>query len=176
MNEKVLNSEIVKTLKWFGAWAYKIPDMPSSLMVGGRFNPDKPCDVVASVQGRFVGIEGKMIKEWQGFGSRFLRANQIEALTDQVRSKGQAFVFLNVRIGKPRTNRLIIFNWELWKDVFETHMIPKKLTPDLPFVEAKKGMFNLTQFCEEIKLGSRYGFGPKEYIGRMSERRTRKST
>jgi len=88
LNEKHFNTEIVNSLKDQGAWAYKIPDMPSSLMIGGRFNPDKPCDIIASVSGRFVGIEGKMLKEMKGISLSLFRDGQVDSLNDMLKSGG----------------------------------------------------------------------------------------
>lgn len=171
MDEKTTNYEIVKSLNSLGAWAYKIPDMPSSLMVGGRFNPDKPCDIISSVDGKFVGIESKQTKVISGFSIRLLRDIQIESLDAQVASNGNSFVFYNIRINKPRENRLIIFNWAKWRETLEVSIIPKKIIMDLPFVKGSAGMFALKDFCENV-VG--YGFGPEKYKDGLVARRIRK--
>ena len=98
-----------------GHYAYKIPDTPPSS--GLRFTTKKPYDVVASIGGRFVAIEVKLITKYKAFGMRDLRPNQIEGLEAALNSKGAAFVLLNVRIagdaleGVKRVNEAILFNY-----------------------------------------------------------------
>lgn len=176
MNEKLFNTEVVNSLKHEGAWAYKIPDMPSSLMAGGRFNPDKPCDVVGCAEGRFIGIESKQFKEIKGFSLRYLRYNQVDSLNQMHEAGGRAYVFLNIRVASPRENRLIIFSWGKWRDVLETKIVPKKLIMELPHIKGKKKKFDLEDFCNLIGMGIDDGFGPENYMERLSERRTREST
>lgn len=175
MREQVFNTEVINSLRDAGAWAYKIPDMPSSLMVGGRFNPDKPCDIIACFKSRFIGIEGKMLKGFKGFSLSLFRNSQIKSLDEMVDSDGLAFAFINIRITQaPRENRLIIINWSLWRNVLERKTIPKSLVERLPHIKGKKGRFDLKDFVSLIGKGMVYGFGPSNYKEDLIERRIRK--
>jgi len=116
INEAVGNTEAVRSLHHIGWGAYKIPDT-----MGSRFTSDKPCDIIAcSPKGRYVAIEGKMIKKWCSFNAKVLRPNQIFELDRAtLKCKGRAFVFLYVRIqadkekGTQRVHKLCVFDWKL---------------------------------------------------------------
>lgn len=123
MREAQFNSEVVKSLKHWGAWAWKIPDMPVSMLQALRFSPDHPCDIVAAYQGRFLGIEGKMLKKYEAFGIRHLRPAQIRELDSMVDTGNDAYIFLNIRITAPRENKLIILPWKEWRDALHTASI-----------------------------------------------------
>lgn len=118
MREVVFNTEVVNSLKSAGVWAHKIGDAPIFSGMKTRFTPEKPCDIVAcSESGRFIGIEGKQFKKWQGFYKSVLRDNQIEALDDFAhKRKGRAYVFLNIRIASPQENWCVIFDWKEYRD------------------------------------------------------------
>ncbi len=117
MKETQTNSEIMRSLKHQNIWCYKIADSPTSwTQAATRFTPSKPCDILACHRGKFLAIEGKLIKKWKAFGLRDLRDSQIKGLTEVVKAGGRAFVFLVVRIpaiaGKQkRVNRLIAFDF-----------------------------------------------------------------
>ena len=62
MKEMHFCTELRKSIEAIGGYAYKIPDMPG----GGfatRFNPDKPYDMVASINGKFIAIEKLLANE-----------------------------------------------------------------------------------------------------------------
>jgi len=141
MTEKLITTEIVNSLKAHG-WAYKIPDAPS------RFAPEKPCDILASINGNIVAIEVKLIKKWQSFGMRAMRPSQIKHLTLIKKSGGMAFVFLNLRM--KGVNKLFIFEWES----FRMRALPfsiKDLQARPAFPGAKK-TFDLKEFCQVVSL------------------------
>jgi penicillin-binding protein-related factor A (putative recombinase) len=117
MKESKFATEVIRSLRYNKAWAYKIPDSPitKEILKVTRFTAAKPCDIVASIESKFVGIETKQFKKWKSLSLRDFRPEQIAALTDIIETgKGRAFVFLNIRIRSPYENRLIIFDWATW--------------------------------------------------------------
>ena len=148
MRESVFNGEVVRSLRAQGAWAHKIPDLPQSMISGMRFNPEKPFDIVAFIRGKGVAIEGKQLKKYEAFGERHMRPAQITELNKIVDSaSGRAFVFLNIRRGEaPRMNRLIVFVWERLRERFKEGSIKKTELESLPYIEGKKGEFDLSDF------------------------------
>jgi hypothetical protein len=151
IKESNFNTEIVKSVKHHGWFAHKLMDMPASMMVRTRFVPTKPCDILACIKGRMVGIECKQIKKWQGFSLRFLRENQIEALDEIKKAGGVSIVLVNVRIPpekgiSKRENRLIVINWSTW----DRELIPVKKMRELPYIEGKLGLFDLTTVISEL--------------------------
>jgi hypothetical protein len=86
--EKLICTEIVKGINARGGWAYKIPDFPSSKF--GRFNLEKPCDIVAvdPYTKKFLAIEVKVLKQHLCKNPlRLLRPNQLNTLMT-VNNKG----------------------------------------------------------------------------------------
>lgn len=122
MKEATGNSEVVKSLRKIGWGATKLSDVR-----GSRFTDSKPCDILAcSPKGRYVAIEGKMIKKWGGFNTKTLRQNQIDELNNTcLKRQGRAFVFLYVRInanpskGLKRVCKLVIFDWKKHRKALE---------------------------------------------------------
>jgi hypothetical protein len=115
------------------------------MMMRTRFVPEKPCDILACVNGHMVAVEGKQMKKWQGFSIRFLRDNQIVALDSIVKAGGRAYVFVNVRVPpekgvSKRENRLIVINWSTW----DRELIPVKAMREMPYIEGKLGLFDLS--------------------------------
>lgn len=118
MKEAIGNTEAVRSLKHIGFWAHKLPDV-----MGGRFTDSKPFDIVAcSPKGRFISIEGKMTKKWEGFSAKKLREHQVVNLdATGVKRGGRAFVFLYVRIkadkkkNQPRVTKLVVFDWKKYR-------------------------------------------------------------
>lgn len=119
MKENPCNTESVRSLKHYGFGAYKLSDVR-----GSRFTETKPCDIIAcSPKGRYVAIEGKLIKKWEGFSARALRPNQIAHLDATCFKRGgRAFVFLYVRIAPDRKNsvkrvcKLVVFDWKKYRE------------------------------------------------------------
>lgn len=117
MKEAVFVTEVIRSLRHFGFWAFKIPDAPitKELLKITRFTMAKPCDIIACLpvgvisDGVFVAIECKQFKKWKSFSIRDMRPAQVEQLSAIEDHGGSAWVFLNVRVG--RDNRLIIFEW-----------------------------------------------------------------
>ena len=82
-----------------GCFVYKIPDSPMGGM-GGRFLVPKPCDIVASVHGRMVGIEFKYRDKLCAFGVKDLRPSQVEGLTRIEKSGGLGLVVCAFKVGR----------------------------------------------------------------------------
>lgn len=158
MRESNFNTEIVRSLKALKIWSYKIADSPTSwTMKATRFTPDKPCDIIACVDGRFVAIESKQIKKFEAFGMRHLRDVQIANLDHVERCGGRSFVFLNIRIkavkGKTKhENRLIIFPWDEFKALCMEGSIGKGALETMDFLQGKtvdqKVLFDLREWAE----------------------------
>lgn len=142
MRESIFNTEIKRSLIKAGYFVYKIFDMPR--FIGSRFQDNKPCDILACGQdGKIIAIESKQIKKWQAFGLRFLRPHQIETLEKIHSLGGWAFVFLNVRIIKPKENRCIAIHWPVLKS---KKSFSKKELPLLPFYQGSKKEFAINNF------------------------------
>lgn len=122
MKEAVGNTEAVRSLKHYGWKAYKLPDV-----LGGRFTQNKPYDIIAcSKKGRYVAIEGKLIKKWEGLTRNAFRDHQPIELDKVVKNNGRAFVFLYVRInadkkkGQKRVCKLVVFDWKVHRKAIMT--------------------------------------------------------
>lgn len=122
MKEAIFSTEIVRSIRHHGGWAFKIPDMPitKELLKITRFTNAKPCDIVSTFNGQFVAIETKQFKKWEALGVRHFRPEQLSGMTDIVANGGRAFVFLNIRIKADKikklmaVNRLLVFDWSTW--------------------------------------------------------------
>ncbi len=112
VKENIFNTEVVRSLKHYDYFAYKISDV-----MGSRFTETKPCDIlICSPKGVFIAAESKQIKKWSGLTGKMLRDNQIKTLDKTVKNKGKAFVLLNIRLplikGKQqKENWCVVFNW-----------------------------------------------------------------
>lgn len=119
MKEQHFATEVIRSLRHVGFWAWKIPDAPitKELLKITRFTAAKPCDIIACLptgvisDGLFVAIECKQFKKWKAFSVRDMRPAQIEQLSAIEDHGGSCWVFLNIRIKSPHDNRLIIFEW-----------------------------------------------------------------
>lgn len=100
MRESVFTGELKKTLENKGLWVYKIPDMPSSILMDRlSFTPEKPCDlIVTGPKNLFVAIETKQMRKWASFGMRDLRPAQVRNLEILSMQGHHAIVALNIRI------------------------------------------------------------------------------
>jgi len=129
MKEAVFTSELMRSLRVQGFWAYKIPDSPitQGVLEVTRFTAAKPCDVVACYDGQTVLIECKQLKKWKAFGLKHIRDSQVKHLTDVIASGGKAYIFLNIRINaSPRVDRLIILDWAKWGKRLQLETIKAK--------------------------------------------------
>lgn len=157
MKEATFNTEVKRSIIHFGEWAYKISDMPR--VAGLRFNPEKPCDIICNIGGKFVAIEGKQFKKWESLGLRHFQDSQIESFNKMLsQGKKHCYVFLNIRIsgdkdaGIKRENRCLIFKWEDLKKRFEEGgSIFAKDLKNLSYITGKNKIFDLKRFIEEIK-------------------------
>lgn len=167
MKEKQFTAEIMHTLSQAGIWAYKLSDSPTSwTMSKTRFTPEKPCDILSCVRGKFVAIETKQIKSFKAFGLYDMRPSQIESLDAIVEVGGRGFVFLNIRLpndfrtGQKRDNRLVVFDWVYLRERFAKGSIKAKEVRELRFTRKSpdkkngattvKGVFDLSVFEEML--------------------------
>lgn len=148
MNEAHFSKEVIDSLKSYDAWAYKIPDIPVSQTFGMQFTPKKPYDINGCYNGRFFAIECKMIKEFKAFGTKALRPNQKDALDDVLEAGGRAFVFLNIRINSPRVNRLLIFDWLLFRE--QINSFKKKDLENFDYIQGGKGKYDMWDFLNNL--------------------------
>ena len=144
MRESKFTTEIIRSLKHCGHYAYKIPDSPLSKGMNSGMAYSKPCDIVAGVFGDFVGIETKIMNKFRAFGLYDMQPSQIKNLTEMIETGNKAFVFLNVRISSPfpakRVNRLIVFEWGALSERFKTGSIMKDEIEELNYTK-KSGKF-----------------------------------
>lgn len=147
MKESNFIRDVIFSIKSQGKWAYKIPDMPSSYMIKGRFNPEKPCDIISFLGMVSALIECKQQKKYEAFGIRHLRESQIEALDEIVDLEiGQSYVFLNVRVPR-KINKLIIFDWKETRERFKSGIsYKKKEIEEMDAIDGKKGCYDLSSF------------------------------
>lgn len=136
MREAQFNTEMVNSLRHWGAFAHKLADLPASLTRALRFTPDKPCDIIGGY-GKFFGIESKQIKKWEAFGMRHIRQSQIDAMDDMIKTGNRAFVFLNVRIkavkGESKhANKTIFWDWREFREMKDS--IKAKDLQKLPYI------------------------------------------
>lgn len=155
MRESIFTSEIMKSLREANVWCYKIPDNPTSwTMARTRYTPEKPCDIVASFNGRAILLELKQIRKWQAFGKTQIRGSQFLSLTEASKAGAKCFVLLNIRI-KPegenkRENRLVVFDWNEWGSFFLENTIKAKDLIKHEYVSGRKGRFDLSSLLDKI--------------------------
>lgn len=114
MKEAHFSTEVVRSVRHYGGWAYKIPDAPitKAILKITRFTAAKPFDITCAIDGTPVAIETKQFKEWKALSKNDFRPEQLKGMTEFIaHGKGRAFVFLNIRIKEADENRLIIFDW-----------------------------------------------------------------
>lgn len=153
MKEAKFTTEIVRSIRYHGGWAYKIPDAPitKEILKITRFTNAKPCDIVVSYESKFIGVETKQFKEWKALSIRDFRPEQITGMDNIIKSgKGRAFVFLNIRIRKPYENRLLIFDWATWGPIIKKKSVFAKELKVRPhydsFIHNEKRIFDLTEW------------------------------
>lgn len=155
MKEAKFTTEIVRSLRHYGGWVYKIPDAPitKEILKITRFTAAKPSDIVSCFDSLFVAIETKQLKKWEALSIRDFRPEQIEGLTNIVAHKGRAFVFVNIRIntkGRPYENRLLIYDWAVWGERIKQKSIFAKELKERPYYKSfmvdEKRIFDLTEW------------------------------
>jgi len=139
INESQGNTSALRSLHYYGFGAHKLSDV-----MGKRFTDVKPCDIIAgSPKGRYIAIEGKIIKKWCGFNSKVLRPQQRAELDRATfKTEGRAFIFLYVRIEK--IHFLVVFDWKKYRSILDKgihidHMKKKMFGVWLPPKKDKKG-------------------------------------
>ena len=152
MRESVFITEVKRSIFAYGGWAYKLSDMPQSMIRGARFNPEKPFDLACCINGKFVGVECKQLKKYEAFGLRHIRETQIRGLDGILDGLGRAFVFVNIRQqadkkkGTSRLNRLIIFDWDVWRNRWKIGTSKKEEMLKMPFITGAKGYFPIDKW------------------------------
>lgn len=111
MKESNFNTEVVRSLRYYGWLAHKLSDVR-----GTRFTGEKPCDILAcSPSGCFVAIESKQMKKYERLKVGALRPNQIATLDKAIENNGRAFLLVNVRI--PRVHNVCVaLDWNEHRD------------------------------------------------------------
>ena len=129
VNEALGNTEAVRSLRHYGFRAYKISDV-----MGTSFTSKKPVDILCcSPKGRYVAIEGKIIKKWAGLNIKAFRENQIQELDGVVKRHGRAFVFLYVKIprdlskGLKKIDQLVVFDWRIYRNIIKKGISAKQM-------------------------------------------------
>jgi penicillin-binding protein-related factor A (putative recombinase) len=151
MRESNFTTDVMRSLRRIGAWAYKIPDAPSSKITGLRFTAAKPCDIVACVDGKFVAIETKFKKKFSAFSVRDMRESQLVNLTNILRDNGNAYVFLGIK--EPcHSTKLFIFEWAHIGELFAVGLsMSAKDLKGLPYLEMESGVFDLSEWKDELE-------------------------
>ena len=151
MKESVFCTEIIKSLRAAGCFAFKIPDSPASY--GGakmRFSAGKAFDIHAVTAGVPLAIEAQLYKQFKGFGLNQLRDEQIDTLNAYWEAGGRAYVALNIRIAASREknqkheNRLLLFEWPM-------RFYSKAEIMAYPYITGCTGLFPLTDCLEGVK-------------------------
>lgn len=144
MREAHFQTEIVKSFKAEGHWAYKIPDAPTRKLMGQlRFAAEKPFDLIACVRRQALAVECKQMKSFEAFGLRAMQESQVEAF-DLLTKLGNAhcYVMLNVRL--TGINRLYAFRWRNLRHLWETQgSIKAAILRELKYTEGHGGLFPL---------------------------------
>jgi len=114
VNESQGNTAALRSLHHYNFGAHKLSDV-----MGKRFTDPKPCDIIASSpKGRYIAIEGKIIKKWGKFTSKVLRPQQRSELDRATfKTEGRAFIFLYVRIEK--VHYLVLFDWKKHRSILD---------------------------------------------------------
>jgi hypothetical protein len=150
MKESTFCTELIKSFRNAGAYAFKIPDSPASY--GGvkmRFSAGKAFDIHAVHCGVPLAVEAKLYKSFKGFGLNQLRDEQIDSLNAYWEAGGKAFVALNIRIPasreqkQKRENRLLLFEWPL-------RFHGKAEIEEYPFIPGGNGLFELDGWLKQL--------------------------
>lgn len=149
MRESNFTTDVMKSLRRVGAWAYKIPDAPSSKITGLRFTISKPCDIVACIDGKFIAIETKFKKKFAALSMRDMQDSQLVNLTNVLKNDGIALVFLGIK-EKGKKTKLLIYDWQTLGSRFaKNESIAAKELREHEFIEADEDdQFDLTEWKE----------------------------
>ena len=153
MKEAEHNTNAVRSFKHYGYGAHKLSDQ------GGKFAGAKPCDIIArSPLGRYIAVEGKLIKKWEGFNSKVLRDNQrAELEKTSLTKEGMAFIFLYVHIPK-ECHYCVVFDWRTHKELLDQgiqicDMRAMRFGLWLPAIKDKDGktIYNITKIMKRAR-------------------------
>lgn len=151
MKEATFTTEVMRSLRHYDLWAFKIPDMPitKAILKITRFTNAKPADIVACLEDKFIAIETKQFKKWEALGLRHFRPEQVSGMSSIVEQGGRAFVFLNIRIAR-KENRLLIFDWKTLHPKLQKGSVKAKELRErpysTPFVLNDKIHYDLTEW------------------------------
>lgn len=148
--ERVFLTELRHSFEERGAFFFKIADLPHFAGAKFRFDLEKPFDAFLSYRGIPIAIEAKTLKSYAAFGSQ-IRPSQIKGLDRFVAAGGLGFIFVNIRSGKPRLNRLLIFDWSKWGRDFSDGWTMKKAELECePFLTGKNKRFDLAPWLTTL--------------------------
>ncbi|MGD8305195.1 MAG: hypothetical protein PVF17_00950 [Ignavibacteria bacterium] len=130
MKESVFQYELKKTIEDEGGWCEKFPDMPR--FKGSRFIPEKCADYSATVNGRPILIECKLIKKVEPIHYKFFESSserkeklywteyhqvrELKRFNDN-HPNNQAYYAINLRIPY-KVNQLIILHIEMFMSMY----------------------------------------------------------
>lgn len=138
MNEHKFMSNIKASFLEHNIWA-------TILIDGSDYSP-RPFDMVVCLKGKLVAIEGKFQKNFGAFGMRHIRESQILNLNAVTQGGGTAFIFLNVWLPN-KENRLLIWEWENFKEITANGSIKKSTLINLPYIQGAKKRFPVEEIC-----------------------------
>jgi hypothetical protein len=165
--ERVSLTELKHSFEDHGAFFFKIADLPHFPGAKMRFDLEKPFDAFVCHRGTPIAIEAKTMKSYTAFG-RQIRPSQIKGLNKFVAAGGCGFIFLNIRSKKPRMNRLLIFDWAKWGQDFSSGWTMKKKELErYPFINKKKGRFDLTAWLLTVKTQKNRSSRPWHKIAKV---------
>lgn len=98
MKESIFQGEWMRSFRehYPGSHFVKIPDMPR-IGAQARFNPIKPYDCYALLEGVFYAFELKWQKPLTGFAFNKVKGHQIAFLKDVQGNGGKAYLVINYR-------------------------------------------------------------------------------
>lgn len=149
MDEGRFLTEIRKSFEDQGSFAYKIPD---SANMKGKFTLSKPFDMVAEIEGSFIGIEGKVQLNGNGWSCKTLRDTQKLGLAKVERFGNRSYVFI---CWKPERGKyfLVVIPWRAIKG--KTSFRKDELTRWPYKIERnnKTERYDLTELFNWFKMG-----------------------
>jgi Holliday junction resolvase len=128
-SEKDLCTEIIKSLKQIGAFAFKVPDAAVSYQQTDasrtRFSLPRAVDIIAISQGRGYAIEVKLKRDLGTLKHADIRQEQRDTLERVWRAGGGACLAIGYRfkcgpnqrkaIGAAHARELYVVNWPTWQ-------------------------------------------------------------
>ena len=144
--EQQLLTELKASFESFGAFFYKIPDMPH---LGGatRFDTEKPFDAFSVFRKRRMAIEAKAISRYRAFALSDIRYSQEVGLTEFEAAGGESWVFLGIDVAEG-DQRLLIFNWNWLIKRLRESSIKKKELEKIPYIARFNKRFDVSAWLK----------------------------